>query len=216
MRRVLMGGLLAAAVAALIVAAVVLLAGGGESDSDARIERAGKVVESVPQRGLTLGRADAPVLIEEFVDVQCPFCAQYAQTVFPSLVERYVKTGRARVQLHLLTDLGADSARGAALVVHAGQRNRAFDVLDALYAHQGKENSGWLQPGLIGQITDTLEIGLLSDRRDAAVAKALKAADARADELKVPGTPSVYVTKNGTTKRMNNLEPARSLEQLIG
>src|SRR5918992_2495495 len=39
---------------------------------------ASAVFEGVPQNGVALGRPDAPVTLLEFVDLQCPFCRDFA------------------------------------------------------------------------------------------------------------------------------------------
>lgn len=37
-----------------------------------------------------LGRADAPVVMVEYADYTCPFCAKFANDTLPELVRRYV------------------------------------------------------------------------------------------------------------------------------
>jgi protein-disulfide isomerase len=49
------------------------------------------------------------VTLVEFADLQCPFCAQYARDALPRLIDRYVRPGRIRMQLRLLSFIGPDS-----------------------------------------------------------------------------------------------------------
>jgi hypothetical protein len=42
-----------------------------------------------------IGDPDAPVVIEEFSDFQCPFCRRFHDDTFPQIVEEYVQTGKA-------------------------------------------------------------------------------------------------------------------------
>ena len=42
------------------------------------------------------GRADAPVVIVEFSDFECPFCARYVRDTLPSLEKEYIATGKVR------------------------------------------------------------------------------------------------------------------------
>lgn len=41
----------------------------------------------------SLGDPEAPVTVVEYMDVECPFCKRYSRTVFPKIVENYVKPG---------------------------------------------------------------------------------------------------------------------------
>lgn len=42
------------------------------------------------------GSPDAPVLVYEIADFQCPFCAQFAQDIFPGIDSAYISTGRVQ------------------------------------------------------------------------------------------------------------------------
>jgi len=44
----------------------------------------------------SVGRADAPVTMIEFTDLQCPFCRQFEKTTFAELKKQYVDTGKVR------------------------------------------------------------------------------------------------------------------------
>ena len=50
---------------------------------------------NIPQRGIVLGDARAPVTLTIFVDFQCPFCRDFAHQVEPTLIEGFLlgKTG---------------------------------------------------------------------------------------------------------------------------
>lgn len=42
------------------------------------------------------GSPDAPVLVYEIADFQCPFCAQFAQDIFRQIDSAYIATGRVQ------------------------------------------------------------------------------------------------------------------------
>src|ERR1700740_2989864 len=69
----------------LTVAAIVLsvAAGARHSNVAAAEARMQKALAHVPQRGALLGKPSAPVTVYEFADLQCPYCANYMQTLFP-------------------------------------------------------------------------------------------------------------------------------------
>lgn len=55
-------------------------------------------VQSDTQRtDMFLGAADAPVTIIEYGSVTCPGCAQFHETILPTLREKYIDTGKARL-----------------------------------------------------------------------------------------------------------------------
>ena len=98
----------------MAVLAAVVLAGGPGSDGGTKTTSDTSALKGIPQSGLALGSPKAPVTIVEFADLQCPFCAEYHRNVFPSILDRYVRTGKVRLELRLLRFLGPDSDRLAA------------------------------------------------------------------------------------------------------
>jgi protein-disulfide isomerase len=46
--------------------------------------------------GYVLGRADAPLTMVEFTDLQCPFCRQFALGAFDEIKKNWIDTGKLR------------------------------------------------------------------------------------------------------------------------
>ena len=89
------------------------------------------------------GSRDAPVVVFEIADFQCPYCARFAEEVFPSIDSAYVETGRVQwvfVNLPLPAHREAWGAAEAALCAGASD-GRFWEVHDLLYARQ-REWSG--------------------------------------------------------------------------
>jgi protein-disulfide isomerase len=55
-----------------------------------------KVSMALPQAGFSMGRADAPLTMVEFTDLQCPFCQSFHNTVFEDLKKNYIDSGKVR------------------------------------------------------------------------------------------------------------------------
>lgn len=47
-------------------------------------------------KGLMLGKADAPLTMVEFTDLQCPFCRQFHSAAFEQIKRDYIDTGKLR------------------------------------------------------------------------------------------------------------------------
>ncbi|MDE3026755.1 MAG: thioredoxin domain-containing protein, partial [Acidobacteriota bacterium] len=111
-RRLLIGSIAAAAVlAGGLVAALVLGSGGSDKPSATLVgaSRVAAMLRGIPQSGETLGAASAPVTLIEFADPQCPYCAEWARQAFPTIVQRYVRTGKVRVVFNGMTFVGPES-----------------------------------------------------------------------------------------------------------
>ncbi len=141
--------LLVAALAVGTLAVIALPMAGGGGAPEVAMQN-GTRFAGIPQDGLSLGRPDAPVTVVEFVDLQCPACAFFARAILPTVVERYVRPGRVRLELRPLAFVGQDSVRAAQAVDAAATEDAAWPYVERLFADQGEENSGyvtdeWLQ-----------------------------------------------------------------------
>jgi len=159
----------------------------------------------IPQHGLALGRDDAPVTVVEFVDLQCPACARFAQAVLPTVLERYVRPGRVRLELRPLAFVGQDSVRAAQAVAGAAAEGAAWPYTERLFAEQGEENSGyvtaeWLRAGAEGLP------GVDADRVAAYTGnEAIAQAERDAAEARITATPSFLVGPTGGELRLARL-----------
>jgi protein-disulfide isomerase len=192
--------ILIAVVGAAVVAAAALIAlsvsGGGDSSTPATTAAPEPgLLAGIPQHGTVLGKPSGTATVYEFADLQCPFCADFARDALPSVVREYVRTGRIKLDFRPLEFLGADSDRGARAVLAAAKQNRAWNMIEGLYAAQGAENSGWLTEGLVREIGG--EIGGLDAERMVkdmtGVSSGLQKAADQANRLGVQGTPSFYL-----------------------
>jgi protein-disulfide isomerase len=162
-----------------------------------------KLFDGIPQRGTALGSASAPVTMVEYVDLQCPFCQQFATLALPEVIERYVRSGRLRLELRAIDTLGADSHRGQLALVAAGQQNKLFELAHLLYLNQRTENSGWLSDALVASAAASID-GLDVSRFNADLGSTRVANEAGtfyglAQRDRVSETPTVLVGKTGGT-----------------
>jgi protein-disulfide isomerase len=153
------------------------------------------------QHGIVLGSPSAPVTLVEFADLQCPYCGEFARDALPQIVREYVRTGRVKVVFQGLAFLGPQSQTALRAVLAAGQQNRAWDVLEGLYARQGAENSGWVTQALlreVGGAAPGLNVAQMLRQSDSAsVTRQLRDAERLASQAGVSGTPTFFVGRSG-------------------
>jgi protein-disulfide isomerase len=202
--------LLGAAGAIVVVAAAVVLAlvlTRGSSDSTATptplpdSQTAVSLFRGIPQHGNILGSATAPVTMIEYIDLQCSSCRVFETDVMPSIVPKYVRTGKVKVEARSIVLIGDDSERGARAVIAAGKQNRFFTLAQVMYYNQGPENGGWLSDETVADAASGVP-GLdlpafLRAFRSSAVGAEVKRFDAQASADNVSGTPTVYVSAQG-------------------
>ena len=189
---------LLAALAAVVVVVAVLLAGGDSTDGDkggGTPAATTSALRGVPQSGIALGSPDAPVTMVEFADLQCPFCKEYSENVFPELLKRYVRTGKLRLELQLLRFLGPDSDRLARVAAAAAAQNRMWQFVTLAYDRQGAENSGYATDDFINKLT--ADAGLVSPDAGAAAEALIRDAERQARRAQIESTPSFLIGPTG-------------------
>jgi len=106
----------------------------------------------VHQHAAALGSPTAPYTLVVFVDMQCPYSAQFSRQVLPAVIDRFVKSGQLRLELRTVAFLGPDSASLAAATTAAGMQDRMWQFADLAFRRQGRENSGYATPRFIGGV----------------------------------------------------------------
>ena len=165
-------------VAAVAVAAVVIVAFGAKPPST----DAGLILPNVSYPaelvdGDTVGRADAPVVVEVYSDFQCPVCGRFAKEFMPRLLTEFVADGRLRIVSRDIDILGRTPSESLAAAVGAacaGEQGRYWAFHDVLFWNQAGENRGAYAPDRLALMADRL--GLDRAAWDACVADPARAA----------------------------------------
>lgn len=214
-RLVLLAGVLGAAAAIVVV--LILASGGGSSSKAPKVQAGEKVagqnesrqmLEGIPQKGITLGKASAPVTMIEFADLKCPICREYTLQAMPTLVQDYVRTGKVRMQFRNLAFIAPDSDKAAAMAGAVSQQNKLWNFADIFYYNQGTETDAYVTDAFLRKVAGGVGgLGVdkaLAQRDSAAVKRYLAEADALAGKYGVTGTPSFVVgPTGGTLKKVN-------------
>jgi protein-disulfide isomerase len=214
-RRMLqLGGVLVAAVAIVVIAVVVSSGGsekkGGSSEGAAvGSTQVQQLLQGIPQKGVVLGRPNAPVTVIEFADLKCPFCRDYTLRAQPEIVANYVRTGKVKMVWRNLAFVGNDpkDTQAAALAATAaGLQNKLWDFADVFYYNQGDEATTYVTDDFIKKIgagVPGLDVNkMLADRAKLEVQQQLAEAQSSASTMGVDSTPTFFVQKG-------NAAPAR-------
>lgn len=164
----------------------------------------------------SVGDADAPVVIVEYTDFQCPYCARHHAQTYPQILENMVETGRVRyvfkdfplTSIHPQAVLAAEAARCAR------EQEAYLEMHDALFENQGdwngKSNAAELFTGYAGELgldTDAFASCLDSHRHQDAVMAELE----EGTRLGVRGTPGFFI--NGY--HVSGAQPYEVFEQAV-
>ena len=220
-RALAIGGGIALAIVIAIVLGVVLSGGSGGgggvvSSSDlqglpatgsqswagslAGAPDANGLFKGIPQNDQVLGDPKAPIEMLMFVDVQCPVCQSYEVTNLPTVVQRYIRTGKVQMQLKpwaFIGGAGSQSFSGRLGVIAAAKQNKGYEYAKVLYDNQGAEESGWLtgrEMAVIAASVNGLDLAQWRDDVNSSAAQATaKDVDTLAAQKNVQGTPTILV-----------------------
>jgi protein-disulfide isomerase len=210
----------------VVIIAIILIATSGGGAHKLKATQTGSAVPhaaevqarftGIPQKGVELGSPTAPVTLQEYADLQCPFCRQYTVSVFPTLISKYVRANKLRMEFHNFDIIGPDSIKASKMAEAAGQQNLLWNYADLFYNNQQEENSGYVTDAFMTQIAGGVK-GLnvqkaLSARFSPAVEAKVnndnqlaRVYGSQYANLPVPGfngTPSFLLYKTGTTPQL--------------
>lgn len=168
-----------------------------------------KLLAGIPQHGPVLGRTTAPVTLQYFGDLECPVCRSFTAQALPSLVNRWVRTGRLKIEYRSLEtatrepEVFADQQVAA---LAAGRQNRMWNFLETFYAEQGEEDSGYVTgafiAGIARQIPGLALAPWSAAREDPALARTFVFdAQAGANDA-LNGTPAFLIGRSGSSARV--------------
>jgi protein-disulfide isomerase len=86
----------------------------------------------------SLGSTDAPVVVIEYSDFQCPYCGAFARETFSAIEEQYIKPGKVRYVYRNfpLDESHPKALRAAEAAECANQQGKFWDMHARLFANQ--------------------------------------------------------------------------------
>ena len=200
--RILLGAALALVVLAVLAVVTVnsgaprTPTGGTAAATDPTAAARLTVARREPGDPLALGRPDAPVVVSEWGDFQCPFCRLYTTTTEPALLRQYVDSGQVRIEWHDFAYLGPESVLEARAARAAARQDRFWDFHGALYRDQPPENRGTVTDASLTALAGRLGLDVSRFERDYAdpqIAQAVTDDQQLGARLGVGGVPSFVI-----------------------
>ncbi len=118
----------------------------GETAAATDTTGADSLAHAVADSARITGSANAALWIVEISDFQCPYCKMWHDSTYESLMESYVRTGKARfAYLNLPLPNHANAMPAAEAAMCAGLQGKFWEMHDALFKAQ-QEWSGLANP----------------------------------------------------------------------
>jgi len=173
-------------------------------------EAAPAVMHDIPTEGFpSEGPDNAPIVIVEFSDFECPFCRKWHNETYLPLREKYPNQIKLVYRNFPLVSLHANAYLAAEAAMCAGDQERYWDYHDALF--QGKKGMG--EEAFKGYAAELgLDTVAFNDCLDREKYKDFIREDmAYAASIGVQSTPTFYV--NG--KLVVGAQPLAVFEQIV-
>jgi protein-disulfide isomerase len=186
------------------------LTGAEISVPDTQIPEEPTIVEVSEDDDPSLGSADAPVVIVEFSDFQCPFCGRFSAETFPLIKENYIDTGKVRlVYRDLPLPFHPDAQETAEAAECADDQGKFWEYHDAIFENQDSLDTTSLKQYAkdIGLNTEDFNSCLDSGKHTQEVKKDFSDAGAAG----VTGTPTFFI--NGI--KVVGAQPYSVFQQII-
>lgn len=132
-------------IAGLIIAGAIFLSQGARPPAEDITEQEG--ITEQPEIVIdldnwpSLGDINAPVVMVEYSDFACPFCARFWQETLPSIKRDYIDTGKVRFVYKDLIVVGGDRAAEAAHC--ADEQGKFWEYHDLLLERQAQDRPRW-------------------------------------------------------------------------
>lgn len=130
------------ALAALAIGGIAVLSYLSSRSSSRQVIEVDPTLPPVEAVGYVMGSPDAPVEVLEFVDFECPGCAQFAILTGPDVKQRLVETGQIRLRLmDFPLSIHRNAWTASLSAACANEQGKVWEMHDAIFGAQDRWNS---------------------------------------------------------------------------
>ncbi|XVX20933.1 DsbA family protein [Actinomycetota bacterium] len=178
------------------------------AEQHAQLAKLARRQESDP---LAMGKVDAPVVMLEYSDFTCPFCAKFATETKPELIKKFVDTGVLRIEWRdfpYRTDGSLVSAKAARA---AGSQGKFWEFHDALFTKGSLDAATEKDMAALAKSIGLDAAKLTADMKTSTTTNAVGKDFQEGQKIGVNGTPSFII--NG--RPIVGAQPQSVFEQVI-
>ncbi len=226
-RRLLQLGGLVGLAAVVVVVAIVISSGGAKAPAKKANENvAGQSLAAaefagIPQSGAVLGDPKAAHTLVEYGDLVCPACKAYSDDILPPLIQKYVRTGKLRIEFHAFQFVRPYSQLAAQYSEAAALQDKGWNFDRIWYINQGDESTDYVNEAFARKVASGVPgldaDKLIADSKTAAVKAKVAATGAKFQSLGLNSTPSFTGGPTGGTMKSVDLSqnPDKAIADLI-
>ncbi len=166
--------------------------------------------------GIHFGSPDAPVLIEEYADYQCPYCGMVAGLTVPQILEEYVETGKARFIFYDFPLHPGNSWVGAEAARCAGDQDAFWPMHKVLMGRMSEWGQKRDPRDLIRQYADGLGLdgkAIIECVNEGRHREVVTRSQTRARQLGLSGTPTFIINGRRVGSAMGYDQMAALIEE---
>ncbi len=141
-----------------------------------------------------IGKANAPLVLIEYTDYQCPYCGRFEAQTFPDIKKNLIDTGKVRfIQRDLPLEFHQFALKAAQAARCAGEQGKYWEMKDVLFKNQTKLDAESMTSyaKIIGLNEDKYKTCASSDKYVKEIGDEAK----YANSLGINGTPSFVLGK---------------------
>jgi len=220
-RRRFLEGLGAAALTAAALVAIASPNGLGPlsfiGSAQAQTVDAGKLMTEGALPDIVLGKADAPVTIVEYASMTCGHCAQFHNTTYPVLKEKYIDTGKVKL---ILREFPLDIvAKAAFMIARCAGPDKYYPMVTTLFETQKNwafNNNAAQQLLAIAKQSGMTEAQFNTCLNDTKLAGQIdEVAKRGATEFNVNSTPTFFINGKQISGAMSPADLDKEIEPLL-
>jgi protein-disulfide isomerase len=204
-------GIVVSVVVVAIVVVLIVTSGGSKggipvskTEKNSVTHEIGTLIAGIPQSGNVLGSPTAPITLQYFGDLECPICREFTIGALPSVIPKWVRTGKLRIEYHSMETATREPETFKTQQVAAyaaGKQDKAWYFIETFYHEQGEEDSGYVTEkylqGIASQVPGLNLAQWTSDRGDPELANEVATDAQAANNNGFTGTPSFLIGHTG-------------------